>query len=182
MIKIKYKEFDSKEELEFEFLKELDIEEELVEENITNSFGRIFYNINLVKILKIIERKIIFLDNNSYGQGDYLVFNENKSLNLKVGDVINFEPNESHNRYASGNEDKDADIFKIDNEVLDITFLEKCKKRLEGYSSITKPNSNILKREDFEKKIEYLIKESKKSIENEIKFEAQEEKNGRTSL
>ena len=150
-MKTKYEEFRNIEDLEFGFFKELDIKEdendsnEDIKEKISDLFSY-HYNssLNLIDIIKIVDRRIIGYNIN--GRDNYIVFNE--ILNLKVGDMINF----------SKISDEEAEIIKIDEEILNEEFLKGCKKKLKGSEiSIDRIKVDVLKREDIEKEIEKVV-------------------------
>ena len=177
MKEIKYKEFSDKEDLELEFFKELDLETKGINEEIKNKLNNLFgYHsiLTLIKVIKIIGRKIIGYKQ-SYNRGDYFVFNE--VLDLKVGDIINFEEVGEKN-YYEGKEDT-AKIFKIDREVLDEEFLNKCYKKIKNGTELLDTdilNLEILKKEDIEKEIEKKLKKGKVEKKKEKKEVNREKK------
>ena len=123
MKETKYKEFSNKEELELEFFKELDLETKGVDEEFKTKLNNLFgyySELNLIKIIKIIDRKIIGYEQ-KYNGGVYFVFDE--VLDLKVGDIINFKAQKTDDFRYNRKEDTEK-IFKINKEVLKKEFLE----------------------------------------------------------
>ena len=118
MVEIKYKSFDSKEDLEFELFKELDFGEETIDEDLESNMGRILNmgNLFLLKVIKILDRRIIcFSCTNRYiyhGDMGYFIFNEVKSLNLGVGDIINFEKDSEFNEKKRKKKKKNIKTLK----------------------------------------------------------------------
>ena len=179
MTKVEYKEFSSKEDLEFEFFKELDIDTEVIEKEVKTKLNGLFggysygNRLNFVKIVKIIERRIIGFD--LYSEKNFFVFGE--VIDLKVGDIINFSENDR--RY---NKDYTAEIFKIDEEVFNKEFLEECSKKLGDYTlDIDKLQLDVLKREDIEKQIQNRLKAIEETKETAKQEETDREKQERES-
>jgi len=181
MKEIKYKEFSDKENLELEFFKELDLETEEIDDEIKTKLNDLFgysSNLKIIKIIKIIDRKIIGYKS-GYNKGDYFVFNE--VLDLKVGDMINFDAqNTDEHRYE--NKEDTAKIFKIDKEVLNKKFLDECYKKIKDSTErLDKDTLNleILKKEDIEKEIEKILKKGKVEKKKEKKEEVSKEEKER---
>lgn len=181
MKEIKYKEFSNKEDLELEFFKELDLEIENIEEEIKNKLNSLFgyySDLTLIKIIRIIDRRIIG-EKPNYNGRDYFVFNE--VLDLKVGDIIHFDAQKT-DEYRYRKEEDTAKIFKMDKEVLNKEFLEKCYNKIKDSTEkldIDTLNLEILKREDIEKKIEGILKKKKVEIKKGKKEEISKEEKER---
>ncbi len=158
MVKIEYDKFGGLEELEFKFFKELNIDLlKPVEEEIGSKINSLFSNyktFNLLIALKLIDNKVICSDGDEF----YLFDN---ILNLKDGEIICLK------RY-------DNEIFKIEKDILNEKFLDECRNKLGDYKELDeniKIKNNFLKKEDIEKEIERVIKETeyeKEDIEKEI--------------
>lgn len=180
MTETNYKECNNIEDLELEFFKELDIKEdydrekeeygddEEIRDNLKDLFGGYSYpNLNLYKIIKIIDRKIIGYNIDNY-QGKYIIFDD--ILDLKVGDMIDVT------KIADYNNKRKARIMKIDEKVLNKEFLQASKRNLGGEKiNMTTFRFDVLTRKKLKRQIKSVQK--RKEIQEKINKIRQEKEN-----
>ena len=170
-----YKEFNSELELEFEFLKEFDLpvlKEILDNEKIINLFDYpLKNNIYLCEVVKLVDGKVIcFKGKNIYGDSFFTFEN---SFDLKENEIILLLEDEDIR------DNTIKKIWKLDKNILDKIFLNKCwkiKKKCDGITDKDVIDKKELTQKDIENAVNQSYKRDKKEREKEKRKEKKQEK------